>query len=271
MEIQSEVIIAALGVMVVSLGGVIFWSHRAKHFVEKRLPYLISFSAGVFLVTAGILGFEVFDIAPNFLTAAVFIALGYLLAWGLQWVWPEVHHHHNDDCGVKKQGARKLILGDALHNVTDGIVLVSAFAVSSVAGVVATVSIMIHEFLQELSEYFVLRAAGYPMSRALLINFSVSATVLIGVVLGYVALMIHDLEVFLLALSAGFFLHVVLHDLLPRPDHHETRQGFLWHVTVLFAGVCLMGLINILLGDTHEHDHEVLDSMHEEALHHDEH
>jgi zinc and cadmium transporter len=276
-----EVIAAAFVVMLASLSGVVFTAKSASRFLEEKLSYLISFSAGVFLVTAGALALEVFELASSLWVGALLIVVGYILAAAMHRLMPETHHHHDADC---HQGhgiaARKIIIGDAIHNVADGVIIVAAFVASPALGVAATVSIIIHEVLQEISEFFVLRRAGYSVRKALTINFAVSSTILIGVGLGYFALASHELEVILLAVSAGFFMHVVLHDLLPKHDEHETTKSFLHHIAVVAVGAVLMGLIAHAIADSHvhggdghghhdEHDHE--DEYHDEHEHEYEH
>ena len=247
-----EIVVAALTVMVVSLTGVIFVGRVARQFLEMRLPFLVSFSAGVFLVTAGALGLEVFHVVDSWLMGVALIAAGYALAWGLHAILPETHHHHEPGC-EHRHGARKLIVGDAIHNVADGIILVTAFSASTELGILAAVSILIHEALQEISEFFVLRQAGYTTVQALAINFAVSSTILIGLALGALALASAALEGLLLGVSAGFFLHVVAHDLLPRPNKPETAANFPKHLAIVLVGAVLMGLINVALGDSHAH------------------
>ncbi len=256
MSFEIYACIAAVGVMVMSLSGVLFTTKLTRQFLEERLPYLVSFSAGVFLVSAFLLALEVFELSESLLIGAVLIMVGYLLAWGVQRFLPETHHHHDEHCSRERRGVRSLIIGDGIHNIADGVVIVSAFAVSSTVGVVATISIMIHEALQEVAEYFVLRRAGYTARQALLINFAVSATILLGVLLGSLALVVHDLEVFLLALAAGFFLQVVIHDLLPRRDQVESKQSFINHLLIVIGGLLLMGSVNLLLGESHSHENE---------------
>lgn len=250
-----EVIVAAFLIMLVSLIGVIFVGSVAKKFVEERLSYLISFSAGVFLVTAGALILEVFEIYESSLLKGVgFITCGYFLAFVLEWCIPESHHHHTLECehGHGK-GARKILIGDAIHNVTDGIILVPAFMVSPALGIAVTISILIHESLQEVSEFFVLKQAGFTTKRALITNFIVSGTIFIGVALSYGALATHELEGVLLSLSAGFFLHVVLHDLLPKHGQHESMGTFIRHIFVLVVGLGVMASINFMLKESHAH------------------
>jgi zinc and cadmium transporter len=252
-----ETLIAAFIVMIASLTGIFFLQKNAQKFLENKLSFLISFSAGVFLVTAGGLGLEVFELSSSLWVGAGLISIGYILAWAMHSLMPETHHHHDPVCGHSHgKAAKKLIIGDSIHNVADGIILVVAFAASPALGLAATVSIFIHEALQEVSEFFVLRQAGYSVRKALTVNFAVSSTVLIGVILGYYALASHNLEIVLLAISSGFFLHVVIHDLLPKPSHQEGPKLFLKHIILVLVGVLLMGFVANTLGDSHEHGEE---------------
>lgn len=248
-----EIVLAAGLIMVTSLIGVVFVHRVAREFLEERLSYLVSFSAGVFLVTAGALALEAFHLFADPLHAIGWIALGYVLAWGLHFILPETHHHHDDSCGHTHHGARRLIAGDAIHNVTDGLILVPAFLASPVLGVAVTTSIVIHEALQEISEFFVLRQAGFSSARALMINFAVSSAIFIGVFISYFALSSLALEGILLAVAAGFFFNVVLHDLLPNRKTHGAGTVLVEHVLILAVGVIAMAGVNALLGDSHEH------------------
>ena len=267
-----EVLGAAIVVMLASLVGIVFVQKSAHDFLEKRLSFLVSFSAGVFLVTAGALGLEVFELVSSLWHGVALIGLGYVLAWALNTFMPETHHHHDAECAATKNSARKLIVGDAIHNVADGVILVVAFSAAPALGIAATVSVVIHESLQEISEFFVFRQAGYSIKKALIVNFAVSSTILIGVILGYFALASHTLEILLLAVSAGFFLNVVIHDLLPKPHQHETTGGFLKHLALVLVGALLMGSVASALGDSHAHGEEGHEgeTAEEHALHEEE-
>ena len=262
-----EVIIAAGVVMAASLVGIIFVQKRASDFLQSKLSYLISFSAGVFFITALGLGLEVFELASSLWIGIVLITVGYALAWSIHALLPSTHEHHDTSCGHEHaKTAKKLIIGDSIHNVVDGVILVVAFAAAPSLGIAATVSIFIHEALQEVSEFFVLRQAGYSVKKALTINFAVSSTILLGVVLGYFALVSHELEVLLLAVSAGFFLHVVAHDLLPKRNDHHTTQQFLEHILIVCLGAVVMALVTYATAGSHVHG----EVGHEENEHHDE-
>lgn len=258
-----ETLVAAAFVMLASLSGIIFIQKTAQSFLETKLSYLISFSAGVFLITAGGLALEVFELTTSVVVGSLLIVAGYVLAWGIHALMPETHHHHDPHCEHKHGvAAKKLIIGDSIHNMADGIILVVAFSASPALGIAATVSIFIHEALQEVSEFFVLRQAGYSVKKALAINLGVSSTILVGIALGYFALATHELEILLLAVSAGFFLHVVVHDLLPKRSHHEDPATFLKHILIVVVGAVLMGSIAGYLSDSHSHG----EGEHEEEI-----
>ena len=268
----SEILVAAIVVMLASLSGILFIQKTAQSFLETKLSYLISFSAGVFLITAGGLALEVFELAPSIAMGALLIGAGYVLASMIHALLPETHHHHDPLCEHKHGvAAKKLIIGDGIHNIADGIILVVAFTASPFLGIAATVSIFIHEALQEISEFFVLRQAGYSVKKALAVNLTVSSTILVGVFLGYFALATNELVVALLAVSAGFFLHVVMHDLLPRRSHHEDLMTFLKHVLIVIVGAILMGTIANYLTDSHAYGEGEHNEVHEAGEHEDEH
>jgi zinc transporter ZupT len=246
---------AATLVMLLSLVGVLFAAGAARRFLEDRLPYLISFSAGVFLVTAGGLALEVLELARSWLWGVILIIAGYVVAWAIHHLLPETHHHHDPHChDGHGKSARKLLVGDALHNVADGIILVPAFVVSPVLGGAVTLSIVIHETLQEVAEFFVLRRAGYSTKKALLLNLATASTIFVGVGLSFLALVTTDLEILLLAFSAGFFLHVVIHDLWPRQHEQERASGTVrTHAILLVMGIALMLGVGLLIKDAHVH------------------
>lgn len=249
-----EIILAALVIMSASLVGILFTAKLASEFLSARLSFLVSFSAGVFLVTSGALALEVFEIYAGVLWQGIaLILIGYGLAWAVEKMMPESHHHHDphthDGHSHDKAGARKLLIGDALHNIGDGIILVPAFLVSPALGLAVTVSVFIHEILQGISEFFVLKQAGYSTRRALILNFITNSTILVGVFLSYWAIASHELEGLLLAISAGFFIHVVIHDLLPRPHQHESTRRFLQHVILVAIGLILMSFISSAISE----------------------
>lgn len=111
-------------------------------------------------------------------------------------------------------------------------------------GIITTASIVLHELVQELSKFFVLREGRFSTPLTLSINFLVSSTVLLGVIFSYTLLeFIHALEGPLLGITAGAFLIMVVHDLVPHSVHSSVRTKNYWQNVSLFmlrVSACLL-------------------------------
>lgn len=246
---MTELLLASVSVMGASLAGVIAVWSRAGTFVEKNLGFLVSFSAGVFLVIAYHLATETLEHAESTALGLLYIFAGAVFLWVLSKLLPSAHVHSGVGGGATID-ARRILLSDSIHNVGDGLLLAASFAVAPALGFATTVSIFIHELVQELSEFFVLRGAGYSTSKALLTNFLVSSTILIGAVLGFFLLESLDwLEAPLVGLAAGMLLVVLLHDLIPHSLRSSVgfRHGAA-HLAWGSLGLVLMALVSAALG-----------------------
>ncbi len=248
---MGSLVLASLIVMLASLAGVVTVWKRLGRALERNLGALVSFSAGVFLLVAYELAAESVEHAGSMGTGMLWILLGAGIVLALFRLLPDFHHHH-DECGTcaphahSRLDARRLLLSDALHNIGDGILIATAFSVSGPLGWLTTASVFIHELVQETSEFFVLRAAGYSARRALTFNFLVSSTILAGAIGGYVLLdTIAAIEAPLLGLAAGAFLVVVAYDLIPHSlstSKKEARYGK--HLVAFVLGALLMWSLN---------------------------
>ena len=246
-----EILVASVLIMIASLVGVVSVWNRAGRIVERHLDFLTSFAAGVFLVVVYHLSVETIEHAGNLGVGLAWILAGAVLVWLAFNLLPLLHQHRH---GHEHQGhvidPRRLLLSDGLHNIGDGIVLAASFAASSALGFAAAVSIFVHELVQEISEFFVLREGGYSTRRALSLNFIVSSTILIGALGAYFLLDLFELiEVPLLGLSAGAFLVVVLSDLIPHSLKASTdRSHILRHMVWFVLGILIMLGVNMFGG-----------------------
>ncbi len=245
-----ELLIACALIMAASLVGVFSVWGRAGALVERNLDFLTSFSAGVFLIVAYHLAEETIEHAGTLREGLVWILAGALLVWVIFKLLPSAHHHaHGHEHEGHVIDPRRLLISDGLHNIGDGIVLAASFAASSVLGVTAAFSIFVHELVQEVSEFFVLREGGYSTKKALSLNILVSSTILIGALGAYFLLDLFELiEAPLLGISAGAFLIVVLGDLIPHSLKIQSSRlhmllHLLWFVmgTLLMFGVSALG------------------------------
>jgi zinc and cadmium transporter len=246
------ILIASLLVMLASLSGKLITWRKAGPLIERNLHFFVSFAAGVLLVIIWQLSSEIIEHAGSIALGLPWIIAGALLVLVAFQYLPHFHHHHDADAGDHTHSridAGRILFSDGIHNIGDGVVIVASFAASPLLGVASTVSILLHEMLQEISEFFVLRQAGLSARTALIYNFLVSSTILIGAVGGYFLLeKLEGLEVPLLGLAAGSYLIVVFHDLIPHSiDSARERGHYLKHVLFFVTGVTLMVLLVALL------------------------
>lgn len=242
-------LLSALIVMSVSLVGVFFISGRVGAWVRRHMALLATFSAGVLSMLAYNLVGETIEHAPSLGFVAASIAAGVVILEIVHALIPGDHHHHEaTEHAHSKVDGRRVLISDAVHNVTDGLLIVTAFAADMWIGWAATLGIMVHEAVQETSEFFVLKHAGYGNRRALMYNALTSSTILIGVAVGFFLSSSTMLLALLTGFAAGGFISVVFRDLIPNTLESARLRGT-WraHLVAALAGVLVMFSLGVLL------------------------
>ncbi|MCK4635266.1 MAG: ZIP family metal transporter [Candidatus Moranbacteria bacterium] len=247
--------ISILIVITVSISGVFFIQKNLKKFLDKNLHYLISFSAGVFCLLSYEMFHEAEHILDNFKYAILSFATGFFGIFIITKILPQIHEHHDSCCDhshKNKIEAKKILIGDAFHNVGDGIILTTAFLTSLPLGLAVSLSVIIHEFLQEISEFFVLKEAGFSTKKALVYNFLVSLTIIIGVIIALLFSNLNSINGIIIGITSGIFFNTVIVDLIPhgfkKKKHSDSK---LIHISLLFFGILFMFLILHSLEHSH--------------------
>ena len=161
--------------------------------------------------------------------------------------------HAAGQTGHRHDKAGPLILvGDALHNVADGVAIAAAFSADEGLGWITTATVVLHELPQEIADYAILLARGWDKAKALAALFAVQLTGVAGA-LGALWLSgpTMGLMPLLLAFSAGGFIYVAAADLMPQ-IRRPGDEGTAWSRVLLFiAGAAVMALI--AAGNGHHH------------------
>jgi zinc and cadmium transporter len=238
---MTYALIAALGIACLSLIGALFFHERAN--TEPLHRFVLPVAVGIFL------GVVFFELIPETLHASEFwgpitILTGFLGFYLLSHMLDTYHHHHtNEHDGCARGGARRLLIGDAVHNFADGVVIATSFMVHPTLGFLATAGIALHEIPQEIAEYAVLRASCYSRRRALTLNFLSAMTVVLGVVLTFIlGGFMHEFLFILTGIAAGNLLYIATSDLIPELRHSH-REHFLKVFGATVFGVVLIGSI----------------------------
>jgi len=262
-----EAILAASAVALCSLVGVLFFGNSQK--LEGIQKYVIPTAVGVHL------SLVLFELIPETLHAneewgGIAIAIGFILFYVLSYELHRYFHRRVEneaDCGPKS-AATLLLIGDAIHNIADGIILGAAFLVDPALGVVVAVGLALHEIPQEIVEFGVLVRGGYTRLHAALLNLLSASSIVVGTALTILfAGAFGDYIWIITGLAAGNLLYIASSDLLPRIHGTlKNYQSFWYTLTTLVLGFIIMTTILIYAHETFGHSHE-----HEEEVSHEEH
>lgn len=141
-----------------------------------------------------------------------------------------------------------ILVGDALHNATDGIAIAAAFMADVKTGIATTLAVIVHELPQEIGDYSILMAQGYTRRKALFALFLVQMCALIGAVGAIFAAKQMTLAApYLMALSAGGFIYIASADLLPELQRQKSDSGPFPKLFSFCAGLGTIALLGALV------------------------
>lgn len=142
-----------------------------------------------------------------------------------------------------------VLLGDFLHNLVDGVVIVLAFnSCSSARGWAVVAGVIAHELAQEIADFFVLITKGrMQIFEALVMNFLSGISVYIGAGVATSGGLKGATEGYFLALSAGIYLTIALASCISefmRVEGRRTtgKEYFLFFI-VLIAAMVIIGAV----------------------------
>jgi len=250
LTIVLYIIISVLIVSAVSLVGLFTFLFKSKS-LDKILLYLVSFSVG------GLFG-DVFihllpDVFKNSSTAtysAIYILAGIVFSFVMEKFihWRHCHmpeskqHHHHF--------AYMNLIGDAMHNFIDGLVIAGSYFISIPAGIATSIAVLFHEIPHEFGNFGVLVYGGFSKLRALLFNFLTALTAIVGALLGILLGAAGTTTTFLVPFAAGNLIYIAGTDLIPEL-HKNSCEDFkvsesAIQLFFMILGIALMMMILLL-------------------------
>lgn len=251
---MTPIIISAATIMLASLFGIIFVWKGLGAWTERNLRYLATCSIGVFAVIIYGLFAEAIEHQGIF-AVSLFALAGLVTIASITALIPNAHHHHEGTGGHDHSpiDARRMMLGNAIHNMGDGLLLVPAFLIDARVGIATAAATFFHELVHETSGFFVLKQAGYSNKKALGMNFLVSSSIFIGVGLALGLSSVDGLADALVPFAAGGFLYVVARDLIPHTIKSIKGHGKAGlHLASLLVGATAMIAVSLLAPHGHE-------------------
>lgn len=241
-----------------TLSGVISISAAALFsytFLSKAVERMVSLSVGILLATSLLHALpEAFESGadPQSLFATL---LGGLLAFFLLEkfaILRHSHHHegdghghaHGHDLDEAGKAGWMVLVGDGLHNFTDGILIAAAFLADPKLGIVTALAIIAHEIPQEIGDFIVLLNAGFSRTRAYVYNLICSLLAVAGGLLGYLMLERGMQWIpYVLVLASSGFIYIAVSDLMPQMQRRASMQETIPQVLLIGLGVVVVFLL----------------------------
>ncbi|MFQ5620612.1 MAG: ZIP family metal transporter [Candidatus Nanoarchaeia archaeon] len=240
MELVYQILLATIGVSLISLIGVFITSSLKK----EPMHLMVSFAAGA------LLGAAFLDLIPEGLEHVkddslffYYLLGGFLLFFVLEKFiyW---YHCHEGKCH-KHPFSYLSLIGDIMHNFLDGIIIAVAFMTNATLGLTTTLAIISHEIPQEIGDYFILRAGGFSRKNALLANFFTALTAVLGGMLAYSFFGDPEWAGTLVAFAAGGFVYIAAADLVPEIHKVHGKRESALHFVFLVLGIAVIGAAKV--------------------------
>jgi zinc and cadmium transporter len=156
-----------------------------------------------------------------------------------------MHTHTAPDQG---RSGLMILIGNAVHNFCDGVVIAAAFLANPGLGIATTLAIVAHAVPQQVGDFAVLIHSGFTRARAFSFNVTAGIATVAGALAGYYALA--DMQQMLptvLAIASASLLYVAVADLIPslhrRPEPVETAKQML----AIGLGVAIIAVVHVVL------------------------
>lgn len=216
-----------------------------KDFLGKIVKFLVAFSAGTLMGGAflHLMPEAAEEINANWLFGIFLISFAgfFLLEKLLFW-----RHCHKENCEIHSFGYMNLV-GDSIHNFIDGLVIAGAFMVDISLGIATTLAIAAHEIPQEIGDFGVLIHAGFKYRSAMIVNYLVALTVILGGIVGYFSFsLLEGFLPYILPVAAGGFVYIAASDLIPEIRGEKVMKKLAANYTIFVAGILLMFLAKFL-------------------------
>ncbi len=235
-------------VSIISLVGVFMLSWK-KERLQKMLLYLVSFAVG------GLFGDAVIHLIPeafeqlgiNLMTSLLVLS-GVLLFFVLE----KFLHWQHCHIPTSKEHTHPVVtinfVGDAVHNLVDGIIIGASFLTSMHLGITTTLAVILHEIPQEIGDFGILVFKGLSVRKALIYNFLSALTAVAGALISLlIGPHIQGYTAVLLPITAGGFLYIAGSDLIPELHHHSDHFNV---SSTILQFICIVLGIAVMAGLT---------------------
>lgn len=243
MNTLISIVISTFVISLIAFVGVLALAIR-ENVMRKILMYMVSLSAGILMGNAFLhLLPEAFGTAP---VENIFLSLlgGFIFFFIIERFF---HWHHCHDKHCKEQSfAMTNLIGNAVHNFFDGLIISAGFIASPGLGIVTTLAIASHEIPQKIGEFCVLVYGKYKKRKAMIMNFVSSMSVVFGGITGFILSGQFPFMEFLLPFAAGGFIYIAASDLIPELKKETELLKTALNIFIFSLGIAFMYFLTIV-------------------------
>ena len=231
-------------VSLISLVGV-FTLALSQDKLKKMTFILVSFAVGALLGDTFIhLIPETFEKLGANLLSSLYIVVGILIFFILEKFIRWRHCHIPTSAEHVHPVVMMNLLGDAVHNFMDGLMIGASYIVSIPVGLATTLAVVLHEIPQEIGDFGVLVHGGLSVKKALAFNLLSALTAIVGTIISLViGPNVQGYTAALLPMTAGGFIYIASADLIPELQHDVKVSTSLLQFALIVLGVGVMALL----------------------------
>ena len=237
-------------VSLVSLVGLASFAIKTKK-LEHMLLYLVSFSVGA------LFGDVFIHLLPEAFKNSIPTLIGLYVLCGIlfSFIMEKFIHWRHCHLPASKQHPHHFaimnLIGDAMHNFIDGLIIAGSYFVSIPVGVATTTAVLFHEIPHETGNFAILIYGGFTKLKALFFNFITALTAVIGAIAGVLLSNTSTSFAFIVPFAAGNLIYIAGSDLVPEL-HKGTCEDFslkesFYQFLAILLGIGVM-LLLLLLG-----------------------
>jgi len=237
-------------VSLISFVGAIFVGLK-ESLLRRIMMALVGFASGT------LLGGAFFDLLPEAVdlmavglisppvTMFYFVILGIMVFFSIE-KFLHWRHCHKEECEVHAFAYVSLI-GDAVHNFIDGMIIAATFVAGFELGFVTTLAVIFHEIPQEIGDFGVLIYGGFTKVKALTYNFIIALTAILGALVTYYVVYLRSNYALLVPFAAGGFIYIAATDLMPELHKKSHAVESVVQFLSILLGLGLMAYLTSLL------------------------
>ncbi len=235
-------------VSLISLIGIFTLSLDVER-LKKMLLYMVSFAVG------GLFGDAFLHLLPEAaekiglnMTTSFLILAGIILFFVLEKFLRWQHCHVPTSTEHRHPVVALNLIGDAVHNALDGMIIAASFLASPSIGFTTTLAVIFHEIPQEIGDFGVLVHGGLPVRKALWYNLLSALSAFAGAAAIFLlGPQMNNSLVYILPVTAGGFLYIAGSDLIPELHQHDTHPvASLGQLACILLGIAVMALLTLL-------------------------